>query len=289
MFCFALVTYMDVVRACLDRCSQHHSLSHKHHSLSVKQLYAGVVSWWPWLNNPYVYSVRVCCQRTCSGKKHTWACGSLQYVSLYGCGVAYAITTATSIRAILKANCYYDHGHDAPCDYGGSSSWALRSSSSSPSYRTSTTWLVWLSVVAAVMSFSCAFIGFGLGLATTISNGRIKGSVPMRTKIWRVSQAIGDIAFLDPTGNTGHPQVRTGREQDDEEGVDDLHPRHDILLPLLRLRRLTGFGFYEPYWLMDFANACIILQLLGGQVTMMILLAPRSPPAEAEAACPLLI
>jgi len=28
--------------------------------------------------------------------------------------------------------------------------------------------MAWLSVVAAVMSFSYAFIGFGLGLATTI-------------------------------------------------------------------------------------------------------------------------
>ncbi|KAI8010873.1 putative amino acid permease 7 [Camellia lanceoleosa] len=27
---------------------------------------------------------------------------------------------------------------------------------------------------------------------------------------------------------------------------------------------LTGFGFYEPYWLIDFANACIILHLVGG-------------------------
>lgn len=27
---------------------------------------------------------------------------------------------------------------------------------------------------------------------------------------------------------------------------------------------LTGFGFYEPYWLIDVANACIILHLVGG-------------------------
>lgn len=27
---------------------------------------------------------------------------------------------------------------------------------------------------------------------------------------------------------------------------------------------LTGFGFYEPYWLVDLANACIILHLVGG-------------------------
>jgi hypothetical protein len=27
---------------------------------------------------------------------------------------------------------------------------------------------------------------------------------------------------------------------------------------------LTGFGFYEPYWLIDIANVCIIIHLVGG-------------------------
>ncbi|KAK0599099.1 hypothetical protein LWI29_002369 [Acer saccharum] len=27
---------------------------------------------------------------------------------------------------------------------------------------------------------------------------------------------------------------------------------------------LTGFGFYEPYLLVDFANACIVIHLVGG-------------------------
>lgn len=26
---------------------------------------------------------------------------------------------------------------------------------------------------------------------------------------------------------------------------------------------LTDFGFYEPYWLIDFANACIALHLIA--------------------------
>lgn len=26
---------------------------------------------------------------------------------------------------------------------------------------------------------------------------------------------------------------------------------------------LTGFGFYEPFWLIDFANACIAIHLIG--------------------------
>lgn len=27
---------------------------------------------------------------------------------------------------------------------------------------------------------------------------------------------------------------------------------------------LTGFGFYEPYWLINIANVCIIVHLVGG-------------------------
>jgi amino acid permease len=26
---------------------------------------------------------------------------------------------------------------------------------------------------------------------------------------------------------------------------------------------LTGFGFYEPYWLIDFANVCVVVHLVG--------------------------
>ena len=26
---------------------------------------------------------------------------------------------------------------------------------------------------------------------------------------------------------------------------------------------LTGFGFYEPFWLVDFANVCIVVHLVG--------------------------
>lgn len=35
---------------------------------------------------------------------------------------------------------------------------------------------------------------------------------------------------------------------------------------------LTGFGFYEPYWLIDFANACIIVHLVGGYQVILLTL-----------------
>ncbi|KAF8715043.1 hypothetical protein HU200_005695 [Digitaria exilis] len=285
----------------------------------------------------HVLMVWVSCWRRASGKKHTWACGLLQFVSLYGCGVAYTITTATSIRAILKANCYHDHGHDAPCNYGGSYYMLVFGAaqlllSFIPDFHD----MAWLSVVAAVMSFSYAFIGLGLGVATTIckpiplllsltntpifpfvsvdhlyrkksygpmnvdirqassptcfcssANGIIKGSitgVQMRTpvqKIWRVSQAIGDIAFAYPYSLILLEIQDTLKSPPAENKTMKRASMISILVTTFFYlccgcfgyaafgsdapgNLLTGFGFYEPYWLIDFANACIILHLLGG-------------------------
>ncbi|MBL2492338.1 hypothetical protein ELJ55_29785, partial [Klebsiella pneumoniae] len=61
----------------------------------------------------------------------------------------------------------------------------------------------WLSIVAAVMSFTYSGIGLGLGMTKVIANGTIKGSltgisigtVTETEKIWRSFQALGDIAF----------------------------------------------------------------------------------------------
>ncbi|CAO2035403.1 unnamed protein product [Urochloa humidicola] len=263
MFCFALVTYVSA--ALLAGCYR-----------------CGDPEKGP-RNPSYMDAVRAYL-----GKKHTWACGSLQYVSLYGCGVAYTITTATSIRAILKANCYHKHGHDAPCSYEGSYYMLVFGAaqlflSFIPDFHD----MAWLSVVAAVMSFSYAFIGLGLGVATTIANGTIKGSitgVPMRTpmqKIWRVSQAIGDIAFAYPYSLILLEIQDTLKSPPAENKTMKRASMISILVTTFFYlccgcfgyaafgsdapgNLLTGFGFYEPYWLIDFANACIILHLLGG-------------------------
>jgi hypothetical protein len=63
--------------------------------------------------------------------------------------------------------------------------------------------LHWLSLVAAVMSFTYASIGLGLGIGKVIENGKISGSltgisigtVTQTQKIWISFQALGDIAF----------------------------------------------------------------------------------------------
>uniref|UniRef100_A0A0D9YXK4 Amino acid transporter transmembrane domain-containing protein n=1 Tax=Oryza glumipatula TaxID=40148 RepID=A0A0D9YXK4_9ORYZ len=109
-------------------------------------------------------------------------------------------------RAIQKANCYHREGHDAPCSVGGDAYYMLMFGlaqvvlSQIPGFHD----MAWLSVLSAAMSFTYSLIGFGLGVAKVITNGVIKGGiggiamVSATQKVWRVSQAIGDIAFAYP-------------------------------------------------------------------------------------------
>jgi hypothetical protein len=156
-------------------------------------------------------------------------------------------------------------------------------------------------------------------------NGAIKGSVagvPMSTapqKVWRVAQAIGDIAFAYPytivlleiqvyyyyytasiftffflkvsfrliyfikknSCNSLNCMQDTLKSPPPES---ETMQKGNVLAVLATTffylavgcfgyaafgnaapgNLLTGFGFYEPYWLIDFANACIVLHLLGG-------------------------
>lgn len=222
------------------------------------------------------------------GSSSAWVCLLLQQTALFGYGIAYTITASISCRAILRSNCYHTHGHDAPCKYGGSYYMLMFGAaqlflSFIPDFHD----MAWLSVLAAVMSFSYSFIGLGLGLANTIANGTIKGSItgaPTRTpvqKVWHVSQAIGDIAFAYPYSLILLEIQDTLKAPPAENKTMKKASIISIVVTTFFYlccgcfgyaafgsdapgNLLTGFGFYEPYWLIDFANACIILHLLGG-------------------------
>ncbi|KAJ1699814.1 hypothetical protein LUZ63_008326 [Rhynchospora breviuscula] len=222
------------------------------------------------------------------GKRSLWVCGFFQQTGLFGCAVAYTLTAATSMRAIQRSNCYHKEGHQAPCSYGDSFYMILFGLVQIvlcliPDFHE----MAWLSILAAIMSFAYSSIGFGLGLAKVIGNGRIKGSIggiamPSATqKVWRVSQAIGDIAFAYPysiilleiedTLKSPPPENQTMKKASmvavfittffylccgcfGYAAFGDETPGN----------LLTGFGFYEPYWLVDFANLCVVIHLVGG-------------------------
>lgn len=264
MICFAFVTYISAFL-----------LSHCYRSPDSEKRQR---------NYTYMDAVRVHL-----GKKHTWVFGLLQYLNFYGTAIAYTITTATCLRAIKKTNCYHDEGRDASCDSHGEHFYMLLFGAAQlvlsfiPNFHN----MAWLSVVAAIMSFTYSSIGLGLGLAKTIGNGTIKGGLagvamptPMQ-KVWRVAQAIGDIAFAYPyTIVVLEIQDTLKSPPPESETMQKGNAIAVLTTTFFYLcvgcfgyaafgnaapgNLLTGFGFYEPYWLIDFANACVVLHLLGG-------------------------
>ncbi|XP_073221179.1 probable amino acid permease 7 isoform X2 [Cicer arietinum] len=215
-------------------------------------------------------------------------CGVLVHVSLYGTTCAYVITSATSIRAILKSNCYHKEGHEAPCKYGDSVYMLVFGlvqviMSFIPDLHN----MVLLSIVAAIMSFTYSSIGLGLGITKVIENGRIMGSVGgvpasnFANKLWLIFQSLGDIAFAYPYTVILLEIQDTLESPPPENKTMKKASMIAILITTFFYlccasfgyaafgnqtpgNLLTGFGFYEPYWLIDFANACIVLHLVGG-------------------------
>lgn len=145
----------------------------------------------------------------------------------------------------------------------------------------------WLSVIAAIMSFAYTFIGMALGFAKVIGNGEIKGDIsgiPTTAKVekvWLTSQALGDIAFAY-TYNVILLEIEDTLKAPPAENWT-MKKASTVAISLTTFfflccgcfgyaafgdqtpgNILTGFGFYEPYWLVDLANACIILHLVGG-------------------------
>ncbi|ESR65974.1 hypothetical protein CICLE_v10008202mg [Citrus x clementina] len=234
-------------------------------------------------NRSYIDAVRLNL-----GKTQTWFCGLLQNLTFYGTAVAYVMTTSTSMRAIQKSNCYHREGHNAPCAYGDTKHMLLFGAvqvvmSQIPDFHN----MEWLSVIAAIMSFAYSFIGFGLGFAKVIENGRIKGSIAgvptanLADKLWLAFQALGDIAFAYPYSIILLEIQDTLKSPPPENKTMKMASMISIFITTFFYlccgcfgyaafgndtpgNLLTGFGFYEPYWLIDFANACIVLHLVGG-------------------------
>ncbi|KAL0310906.1 UNVERIFIED_CONTAM: putative amino acid permease 7 [Sesamum angustifolium] len=192
------------------------------------------------------------------GKKKQRICAIIVLESFYGCGVAYTIVTASSVKAILRSDCYHEEGRDAECKYG----------------TTNSCWCSgWFRLQLLISGFT--------------ENRKIKGSIggiqthTPAQKVWLVFQALGDIAFSYPYTQIVLEIQDTLKSPPPENQTMKKATVASILITTFFYlccgcfgyaafgdqtpgNLLTGFGFYEPYWLVDFANACIILHLIGG-------------------------
>ncbi|KAJ4823379.1 hypothetical protein Tsubulata_021741, partial [Turnera subulata] len=192
-------------------------------------------------------------------------------------------------RAIRKSNCRHREGREAPCAYDDAFYPMLLYGvvqvvmSQIPDMHN----MDWVSIVSAIMSFTYAFIGFALGFTQVVENGRIEGSItglPAATpanKLWLIFEALADIAFSYP-----YPIVLIAIQDTLKSPPPENKTMKRASMAAVSITTffylccgcfgyaafgdntpgnlLTGFEFFEPYWIVGFANACIVLHLVGG-------------------------
>ncbi|KAK7350914.1 hypothetical protein VNO77_09963 [Canavalia gladiata] len=216
-------------------------------------------------------------------------CGIVQYLNLFGSAIGYTIAAAISMMAIKRSNCIHSSDGKNPCHISSNpymiSFGAMQIFFSQiPDFHN----MWWLSIVAAIMSFTYSIIGLALGIAKIAETGTFKGSlggisigtVTEAQKIWGVFQALGNIAFaysysfvlleIQDTIKSPPSEVKTMKKATKLSiavtttfymlcGCTGYAAFGDSAPGNL----LTGFGFYKPYWLIDIANAAIVIHLVG--------------------------
>ncbi|KAJ7007044.1 hypothetical protein D5086_022348 [Populus alba] len=238
-------------------------------------------------NRNYTYMDAV---RAHLGGRKVQLCGLAQYVNLIGITVGYTITASISMVAVRRSNCFHKHGHAVKCQTSNNPYMIIFACiqimlSQIPNFHK----LSWLSILAAVMSFAYSSIGLGLSLAKVIGGAHARTSltgvtvgvdVSAEQKVWRTFQALGDIAFayaystvlieIQDTLKSSPPENKAMKRAS-FVGILTTTTFY-ILCGCLGYAAfgndapgnfLTGFGFYEPFWLIDLANACIAIHLIG--------------------------
>ncbi|XXG48979.1 hypothetical protein AAC387_Pa02g3284 [Persea americana] len=223
------------------------------------------------------------------GKQHL--CGIAQYGNLIGITVGYTITASISMAAVERSNCFHRNGHSAKCSPSNNPFMIIFASiqivlSQIPNFHK----LWFLSIIAAIMSFGYSSIGLGLSIAkiaegdhhvrTTLTGVTVGIDVSGKEKVWRTLQSIGNIAFayafstvlieIQDTLKSSPPENKVMKKAT-FIGVATTTIFY-MLCGCLGYAAfgndapgnfLTGFGFYDPFWLIDTANIFIAVHLIG--------------------------
>ncbi|XP_023739011.1 amino acid permease 6 [Lactuca sativa] len=216
-------------------------------------------------------------------------CGIAQYQTLVGVSIGYTITSSISMAAIKRSNCFHKYGHDKECHTLNTQYLIIFACieiilSQIPDFHK----LSFISIVATIMSFAYSSIGIGLSIAKIAGGAHPNTSlwIPTRTnisnmdKMWNTFCAVGDIAFaysfcavlieIQDTLKSSPPENKVMKTAT-TIGISASTSFY-MLCGLLGYAAfgndapgnyLTGFGFYEPFWLIDIGNMCIVIHLVG--------------------------
>ncbi|KAL3846140.1 hypothetical protein ACJIZ3_003543 [Penstemon smallii] len=216
-------------------------------------------------------------------------CGAIQYINLFGGVIGYTNAASISLIAIERSSCSHTKGHESRCRVSSNPymiAFGVVEIIFSQIPYFDQIW--WVSIVSAVMSFTYSTIVLGLGISKVAENGMIKGSltgvsigtVTKTQKIWRTFQALGAIAFaysftlilieIQDTLKSPPSESKTMKRAAfinvaittifymfcgcfGYAAFGDMSPGN----------LLTGFGLYNPYWLLDIANVALVIPLVG--------------------------
>ncbi|KAJ8771372.1 hypothetical protein K2173_026549 [Erythroxylum novogranatense] len=208
------------------------------------------------------------------GGRKVQLCGLAQYTNLVGITIGYTITASISMVAVKRSDCFHKHGHHVRCQISNNPYMIIFGC---------------IQILLTVMSFAYASIGVGLSIAkvasgaharTTLTGVTVGVEVSAEQKVWRTFQAIGDIAF-SYAFSTVLVEIQDTLKQNPPENKSMKRASFAGIATTTAFyllcgcigyaafgndapgNFLTGFGFYEPFWLVDFANICIAVHLIG--------------------------
>ncbi|KAK9269963.1 hypothetical protein L1049_025536 [Liquidambar formosana] len=217
-------------------------------------------------------------------------CGVIQFLYLFGVATGYTIAASISMMAIKRSNCFHHSGGENGCHISSNPYMILFGVvqvilSQIPDFSQ----LRWFSIVADVMSFTYSTVALGLGIYKVAGTSQFHfrgsltgiriGNVTPARKIWMCLQALGNIASaycysiilidVQDTIRSPPPEAETMKKAIRVSvavttffymfhgcigyaAFGDFAPRN----------LLTGFGFYNPFWLLDIANTAVVIHLL---------------------------
>ncbi|KAK9165132.1 hypothetical protein Scep_000323 [Stephania cephalantha] len=223
------------------------------------------------------------------GGRKVAVCGWIQYINLFGVAIGYTIAASISMMAVKRSNCLHESGGKDGCQMSSNGymiAFGITEVIFSQIPDFDQVW--WLSIVAAIMSFTYSTVGLSLGIAQVAENGSFKGSltgisigrVTEAQKVWRSLQALGDIAFaysysiilIEIQDTLKSPPAEHKTMKKATSISISVTTTFYLLCGCMGYAAfgddapgnlLTGFGFKNPYWLLDIANVAIVVHLVG--------------------------
>ncbi|XP_057419780.1 amino acid permease 3-like [Lotus japonicus] len=216
-------------------------------------------------------------------------CGIVQYLNLFGSAIGYTIAASMSLIEIRKSFCLHSSGGEDSCHVSGYPYMMAFGAiqlffSQIPDFHN----MWWLSIVAAIMSFGYSTIGLCLAVYKITETGSFMGSLtgisigtvtPVQ-KVWAVFQALGNIAFaysysfvlLEIQDTIKSPPSEVNTMKKATKLSIAVTTTFYMLCGCMGYAAfgdsapgnlLTGFGVTKAYWIIDIANAAIVIHLVG--------------------------